>query len=80
MFKANLCYVYGSTMTVVEPNSVEDPSRLGDIATHEVPKVRRVLRGLTIAQLDVVSPYEQLASQVNIRTFKFNASQCYKDF
>ena len=55
-------------MTVVKSNSMEHLGRVGDIALHVIPEIRTITRAVTVAQLHVVAPRNQLTAQVDVGT------------
>ena len=56
-------------VTVVKPHAMKDPCCLSHIAFHVFPEERTIIRTASITQLHVVTPGDQLPTQVDIGTW-----------
>jgi len=67
--ESDLGKVDGSAVAVVKSNAVKHPCRVGDVALHVIPQVRTVARTAAVTQLHVVTPRNQLTTQVDVGTY-----------
>ena len=64
---SNLCDVDGSTVAVIESDTVKDLGSFHNVLSHVFPQIRTVLRRLAVAQLHAVPPRDELTTQVDVR-------------
>jgi len=65
----NLSEVYGRAVAVVQPDAMEHLRGVGDVALHVLPQIRTVTWAVAVAQFHIVTPRDQLTTQVDVGTY-----------
>ena len=66
---SNLSEVYGRAVAVVQPDAVEHLRGVGDVALYVLPQIRTVTWAVAVAQFHIVTPRDQLTTQVDVGTY-----------
>ena len=70
--ESHLSHMYRSAVAVIQSDPMEDLGCLHSIFPHVLPEEWAVLWFVAIPQLDTVTPWNQLSSQVNITAYQHN--------